>query len=65
MLAWGLLTRFFTDLGTGLGAAAALALGAWRVSHGEMSLEALLIILMAGTEIFARCATCARCCTGA
>ena len=52
VLALGLLTRFFTDLGTGLGAAAAIALGAWRVSHGEMSLEALLIILMAGTEIF-------------
>jgi ATP-binding cassette subfamily B protein len=52
VLALGLLTRFFTDLGTGLGAAAAIALGAWRVSHGEMSLEALLIVLMAGTEIF-------------
>lgn len=52
VLALGLLTRFFTDLGTGLGAAAAIALGAWRVSHGAMSLEALLIVLMAGTEIF-------------
>jgi ATP-binding cassette, subfamily B, bacterial len=52
VLALGLLTRFFTDLGTGLGAAAAIAVGAWRVRHGEMSLEALLIILMAGTEIF-------------
>ena len=52
VLALGLLTRFFTDLGTGLGAAAAIGVGAWRVRHGEMSLEALLIILMAGTEIF-------------
>jgi ATP-binding cassette, subfamily B, bacterial len=52
VLALGLLTRFFTDLGTAVGAAAAIALGAWRVRHGEMSLEALLIILMAGTEIF-------------
>ena len=52
VLALGLLTRFFTDLGTGLGAAVAIAVGAWRVRHGEMSLEALLIILMAGTEIF-------------
>ena len=52
VLALGLLTRFFTDFGTGLGAAAAIAVGAWRVRHGEMSLEALLIILMAGTEIF-------------
>jgi ATP-binding cassette subfamily B protein len=52
VLALGLLTRFFTDLGTALGAAAAIALGAWRVRHGEMTIEALLIILMAGTEIF-------------
>ncbi|WGS51670.1 ABC transporter ATP-binding protein/permease [Paraburkholderia sp. D15] len=52
VLALGLLTRFFTDLGTGLGAAAAIAVGGWRVSHGEMSLEALLIVLMAGTEVF-------------
>ena len=47
-----MLTRGFTDLGTAVGAAAALALGAWRVSHGDMSLTALLIVLMAGTEIF-------------
>ena len=52
VLALNVLTRGFTDLGTAFGAAAALALGAWRVSHGEMSLEALLIVLMAGTEIF-------------
>ena len=52
VLALGLLTRFFTDLGTALGAAAAIALGAWRVRHGEMTIEGLLIILMAGTEIF-------------
>ncbi|OJW23221.1 MAG: ABC transporter [Rhodospirillales bacterium 69-11] len=45
-------TRGLTDLGIALGAAAALALGAWRVTHGAMSLEALLIVLMAGTEIF-------------
>lgn len=29
-----------------------IALGAWRVSHGEMSIEALLIVLMADTEAF-------------
>ena len=29
-----------------------MALGAWRVSQGDMSLTALLIVLMAGTEIF-------------
>jgi ATP-binding cassette, subfamily B, bacterial len=52
VLALGLLTRLFTDLGIGLGAAGAIALGAWRVQHGEMSLEALLIVLMAGSEIF-------------
>ncbi|MFT4067795.1 ABC transporter ATP-binding protein [Paraburkholderia sp.] len=52
VLALGLLTRLFTDLGSGLGAAAAIAVGAWRVRHGEMSLEALLIVLMAGSEIF-------------
>ncbi|KWK49165.1 ABC transporter [Burkholderia stagnalis] len=52
VLALGLLTRFFTDLGTGLGAAAAIAVGAWRVRHGDMSLEALLIVLIAGSEIF-------------
>ncbi|MDR5780986.1 ABC transporter ATP-binding protein [Caballeronia sp. LZ065] len=52
VLALGLLTRLFTDLGIGLGAAAAIGLGAWRVQHGAMSLEALLIVLMAGSEIF-------------
>jgi ABC-type multidrug transport system fused ATPase/permease subunit len=52
VLALNVMTRGFTDLGTALGSAAALALGAWRVRHGEMGLEALLIVLMAGTEIF-------------
>ena len=52
VLSLNVLTRGFTDLGTAVGSAAALALGAWRVRHGQMSLEALLIVLMAGTEIF-------------
>ena len=52
VLALNVLTRGITDLGTALGAAAALALGAWRVSHGQMNFEALVIVLMAGTEIF-------------
>jgi ATP-binding cassette subfamily C protein CydCD len=52
VLAISVLTRLFTDLGTAVGAALAMALGAWRVSQGEMSLTALLIVLMAGTEIF-------------
>jgi ATP-binding cassette subfamily C protein CydCD len=52
VLGTSILTRGITDLGCAFGAAAALALGAYRVRHGEMSLEALLIVLMAGTEIF-------------
>ena len=52
VLALNVTTRGLTDLGTALGAAAALALGAWRVRQGAMSLDALLIVLMAGTEIF-------------
>jgi ATP-binding cassette subfamily C protein CydCD len=52
VLSLNVATRGLTDLGTAFGAAAALALGAWRVQHGEMSITALLIVLMAGTEIF-------------
>lgn len=52
VLSLNVATRGLTDLGTALGSAAALALGAWRVGHGAMSVEALLIVLMAGTEIF-------------
>ncbi len=47
-----LMSRALTDLAIAGGAAAAIALGAWRVSHGDMTLEALLIVLMAGTEVF-------------
>ena len=52
MLATNLITRGIIDIGIGVGAAAAIALGAYRVTHGMMSLQALLIVLMAGTEIF-------------
>jgi ATP-binding cassette subfamily C protein CydCD len=52
VLGASVMTRGITDIGIAAGAAGALALGAWRVSHGQMSLEALLIVLMAGTEIF-------------
>lgn len=52
VLSVSLLTRGISDLGVALGAAFALTLGAWRVGHGQMSVEALLIVLMAGTEIF-------------
>jgi ATP-binding cassette, subfamily B, bacterial len=48
----GVMTRGITDCGVAIGAAAALSLAAWRVSHGLMSLQALLIVLMAGTEVF-------------
>ncbi|MGB6105689.1 MAG: ABC transporter ATP-binding protein [Pusillimonas sp.] len=52
VLSVSVLTRGISDLGVALGAALAITLGATRVLQGEMSLEALLIVLMAGTEIF-------------
>ena len=52
VLALNVLTRASPTSAPPFGSAAALALGAWRVRHGEMSIEALLIVLMAGTEIF-------------
>src|SRR5215813_908672 len=48
----GVMTRGITDCGVAIGAAAALSLAVWRVSHGLMSMQALLIVLMAGTEVF-------------
>src|SRR6266446_9123932 len=51
VLSTGVMTRGITDCGVAIGAAAALSLAAWRVSHGLMSIEALLIVLMAGTEV--------------
>ncbi|MBI2203827.1 MAG: ABC transporter ATP-binding protein [Candidatus Rokubacteria bacterium] len=44
--------RGITDAGMAIGAAAALALGAWRVSSGAMDLASLLVILMLGVEVF-------------
>lgn len=52
VLSVSLLTRGISDLGVALGAALALTVGTWRVAAGDMSVEALLIVLMAGTEIF-------------
>ena len=52
VLGMSVATRGIVDFGTAVGAAVALALGAWRVDQGAMSLQALLIVLMAGTEIF-------------
>src|SRR3989454_752909 len=46
------LARGITDTGIAVGAAVALALGAWRVSSGAISLPALLVILMLGIEVF-------------
>ncbi|HEV2186533.1 MAG TPA: ABC transporter ATP-binding protein [Stellaceae bacterium] len=52
VLRTSVMTRGITDVGVAGGAAAALGLGVWRVAQGEMSIAALLIVLMAGTEIF-------------
>src|SRR5438309_4370671 len=52
LLTIGVMTRGITDCVVAIGAAGALALGVWRVSHGLMSIEGLLIVLMAGTEVF-------------
>ena len=52
VLSTSVMTRGITDASVAIGAAAALALGVWRVSHGLMTIEALLIVLMAGTEVF-------------
>ena len=52
VLATNTLTRGITDTGLAVGAAAALALGAHRVTTDAMSLEALLIVLLMGIEVF-------------
>jgi ATP-binding cassette, subfamily B, bacterial len=52
VLSTSVMTRGITDCAIAIGAAAALALGVWRVSNGVMTIEALLIVLMAGTEVF-------------
>ena len=52
VLSTSVMTRGITDVGVAVGAAAALGLGVWRVAQGEMSIKALLIVLMAGTEMF-------------
>jgi len=44
--------RGITDTGMAVGAVAALGLGAWRVREGEMTLGALLVVLMLGVEVF-------------
>ena len=52
VLATNALSRGIADTGIAVGAAATLALGAWRVADGTMELSALLIVLMMGIEIF-------------
>lgn len=52
VLATNSLGRGITDTGIAVGAAAALAVGAYRVAEGDMSMAALLIVLMLGVEVF-------------
>jgi len=52
VLATSTATRGITDFCVAGGSAAALCLGAWRVSQGQMGMEALLILLMASVEMF-------------
>ena len=52
VLSTNVLSRGITDSSIACGAAAALALGAYRVEAGAMELTSLLIILMLGVEIF-------------
>jgi ATP-binding cassette subfamily C protein CydCD len=52
VLAANALSRGISDTGIAVGAAATLAFGAYRVFDGVMSLEALLVILMMGVEVF-------------
>ncbi len=52
VLATNTLARGITDTGIAVAAASTLTLGAYRVSSGAMSLEALLVILMMGVEVF-------------
>ncbi len=52
LLATSALSRGITDAGIAIGAAATLAVGAYRVVDGDMSVQALLIILMMGIEVF-------------
>ena len=52
VLATNTMARGIADTGIAVGAAATLGIGAYRVSSGMMSLEALLVILMMGIEVF-------------
>ena len=52
VLATNALTRGITDTGIAFGAAAALAVGAYRLFEGHLGIEALLVILLLGIEVF-------------
>ncbi len=52
VLATNSLARGITDTGIAVGAAATLALGAYRVVDGDMSLAALIMVLMLGVEVY-------------
>ncbi len=52
VLATNSLTRGITDTGIAFGAAAALAVGAYRLFEGHLGIEALLVILLLGIEVF-------------
>jgi ATP-binding cassette, subfamily B, bacterial len=52
VLGTNVMARGITDSAIACGAAAALAVGAFRVQGGQMELSALLVILMLGVEVF-------------
>ena len=52
VLATNSLSRGITDIGIALGAAAALALSAYRVSEGLMEYSTLIMVLLLGVEVF-------------
>ncbi len=52
VLATNSAARGITDTAIACGAAAALALGAWRVENGALSIAGLLVTLMLGIEVY-------------
>src|SRR5262245_30842230 len=50
VLGTNVLARGITDGAIACGAAAALAVGAWRMTHGALGLPGLLVVLMLGVE---------------
>jgi ATP-binding cassette subfamily B protein len=52
LLSTNTLARGISDVCIALGAAVALAVGAYRVQAGQMELTALVVVLMLGVEIF-------------